>query len=132
VSELQAVKGVFAPVNWEKAFDGKLFSFFGTIRFWRAVPPTTDYVALGCVGMLLPTSSGEMLEQPPQELVERFRAVHKSTLTAASTGVTTTYQGKGRQFIFAVDDRYWYADTDMLVKQDCYKLDPKMVIEDFE
>ena len=78
------VPGALAPVKWERACDG----FFGdsvTARFWRAVPPTSDYVALGAIGM-----SGElsiMFEQPPQELAKRFRAVHKQALDRAVTGV---------------------------------------------
>jgi hypothetical protein len=137
VFELPAVKNALAPVKWEEAFmisnksKETIPALYQTIRMWRAIPPTPDYIALGCVGMLIWTPSEAIPIDPSPEVADRFRAVHKSALTAASAGVTREYRCEGNEVIFAVDDRYWYADTALLAKQDCYKLDPKNVIEEF-
>ncbi len=119
----ELVPGALAQVTWEKACDvnGHL------ARFWRAIPPTSDYVALGAVGTYDYDATSN--DQPPAELVARFRAVHKSALAASTSGVDyvrTMYASDGK--IFGVDSTYWYADTATLNKLDCKRLDPKNVI----
>ncbi|KAI0088021.1 MAC/Perforin domain-containing protein [Irpex rosettiformis] len=120
VSEL--VPGALAPVKWEKACDSP------GARFWRAVPPTSDYVALGAVGMS--GDFAQIFNQPPEEVANRFRAVHKSALTSAEYGVQDVYSSPFAENckIFSVDGQYWYADTAPLNRLDCMRLDPKNVI----
>lgn len=123
----ELVQGALAPVKWEKACDGDATGDV-LARFWRAVPPTTDYVALGAVGV--GGYDASTYDQPPDELVARFRAVHKSALAAAEHGVESvrTSMFNPNCKIFGVDDKYWYADTVTLNKLDCKRLDPENVI----
>jgi hypothetical protein len=121
VSEL--VVGALAPVKWEEVFVAKYFSDKVT-RFWRAIPPTSDYVAMGCVGMT-GTSASSIPEQPPAELADRFRAVHKRALTGAKWGVYGLYTGDEGRKIYGIDGRYWFAGYELPFKEDCFMLDPK-------
>ncbi len=123
----ELVPGALAPVKWEKACDG-LVGAMVEARFWRAIPPSSDYVALGAVGMSGVESV--LYDQPPEDLVRGFRAVHKRALASAEKGVEATYtcSWNERCKIFNVDGKYWYADTAPLNKQDCMRFDTKNVI----
>ncbi|KAI0812731.1 MAC/Perforin domain-containing protein [Irpex lacteus] len=123
----ELVPGALAPVKWEKACDG-LVGATVEARFWRAIPPSSDYVALGAVGMSGVESV--LYDQPPEDLVRGFRAVHKRALASAEKGVEATYtcSWNERCKIFNVDGKYWYADTAPLNKQDCMRFDTKNVI----
>jgi hypothetical protein len=121
VSEL--VAGALAPVKWEEVFVGNYYSDKVT-RFWRAIPPTPDYVAMGCVGMT-GTSASSIPKQPPPELADRFRAVHKRALTSAKDGVNNVYWDDEGRKIYAIDARYWFAGYELPFKEDCFRLDPK-------
>jgi hypothetical protein len=121
VSEL--VPGALAEVKWEEIFVASYYSSKVT-RFWKAIPPTPDYVAMGCVAMT-GTSVSAIPKQPPAELVKRFRAVHKSALTQATYGVYGIYHSDGPRVVYGVDYRYWFADVELPFKEDCLRLDPK-------
>jgi hypothetical protein len=121
VSEL--VPGALAPVKWEEVFVGR-YSSHQVTRFWRAIPPTPDYVAMGCVG-LTGTSASSIPKQPPPELADRFRAVHKRALTGAKQGVHGTFYGDEGRKIYGIDGRYWFAGYELPFKEDCFRLDPK-------
>ncbi|KAI0690007.1 hypothetical protein BC835DRAFT_1418097 [Cytidiella melzeri] len=123
VSEL--VPGALAEVKWQEIF-ATPGPYFKDTRFWRAIPPTPDYVAMGVVAVTTSSAAPYPL-QPPAALVDHFRAVHKSALTAATKGVETIYRNGNNKF-FSVDNRYWFADTQLPLELDCYKLDPKGVI----
>jgi hypothetical protein len=121
VSEL--VKGALAPVKWEEIFVSDAYDSKVT-RFWRAIPPTPDYVAMGCVGMT-GTSASSIPKQPPPELADHFRAVHKRALTGAKEGVyNVKYDPEGRM-IYAIDARYWFVGYELPFAEDCLRLDPK-------
>ncbi|KAF9030960.1 hypothetical protein BDZ89DRAFT_1132088 [Hymenopellis radicata] len=121
ISEL--VSGALAPVKWEEIFVAPFYSSKVT-RFWKAIPPTPDYVAMGCVAMT-GTSASAIPSQPPAALAGRFRAVHKSALTQSKNGVYGIYHSDGPRVVYAVDYRYWFADVELPFKEDCLRLDPK-------
>ena len=125
----EMVPGALAVVKWVEAFVGPYFQD-ASIRVWKAVPPTDDYVAMGIVAMTR-TSLGDIPAQPPAALADRFRAVHKRALTGASLGPTAIYKSSGTRVVYAVDNRYWYADMELPLKSDCYALDPKMTVSDW-
>lgn len=139
----ELVPGALAPVKWEKAFDGptteftKLIQFFPALpkftRFWRAIPPTSDYVALGFVCVSEPEKESLPL-QPPAELADRFRAVHKRALKPAVDGPTTTYVmvGNSGYMVFAIDSCYWLAGNQKPFKEDSFvlNLDKKVVVKE--
>ena len=127
----EIVAGALAPVKWELACEQVNKDLTAT-GFWRAIPPTSDYVALGSIGFngtLISIAMG-----PPEQLASRFRAVHKRALKAASSGVTDVYTSAANDKckIFSVDDRYWYADRATLDKRDCVIFDPEQVDEQFD
>jgi hypothetical protein len=114
-------------VTWTEAFVASYATGdMAVTRFWRAVPPTSDYVALGFVAMT-GSSASTIPSQPPDSLTSRFRAVHKRALTHASSGVTVRYQNANdtAQSLYQIDNHYWLADTAILQNQDLYVLDPK-------
>ncbi|KAI0696241.1 hypothetical protein BC835DRAFT_1414356 [Cytidiella melzeri] len=127
----ELVPGALAPVKWVEAYVGPYYSSKVT-RFWRAVPPTSDYVALGCVAMM-GYSANDIPKEPPAELAGQFRAVHKRALTGAVHGVLENwiYRSTQNRMVFAVDMRYWLADLEVPLKGDCYVLDPKMTVKDW-
>ena len=124
----ELVPGALAPVKWVEAFVGPYYK--GFTRVWRAVPPTSDYVALGVVSMTR-SSLSQIPAQPPASLGDQFRAVHKRALTGAALGPTWNYKSSGTRVVYAVDNRYWYADLEIPAKGDCFALDPKMTIKDW-
>ncbi|KAI0696461.1 MAC/Perforin domain-containing protein [Cytidiella melzeri] len=125
------VPGALAPVKWVEAYVGPYNQGDKVTRFWRAVPPTSDYVALGCVAMM-GNSAREIPSQPPAELASQFRAVHKRALTGAVYGVLNwIYSSTQNRKIFAVDTRYWFADLEIPLKGDCYVLDPQATVKDW-
>ncbi len=126
----ELVPGALAPVKWEEAFVGPYYS--AVTRVWRAVPPTSEYVALGFVSMTRP-SIDDIPLQPPAWLGGQFRAVHKRALTgAASDSVSSwSYWSSTNRVVYAVDYRYWNADVELPHKSDCYVLDPQMTIKDW-
>ncbi|KAI0689992.1 hypothetical protein BC835DRAFT_210307 [Cytidiella melzeri] len=121
----ELVPGALAEVEWKEIFVAP-GAYSRSVRFWRAIPPTTDYLAMGVVAVMA-SSAGALPSQPPEALVGHFRAVHKSALTAALRGVTTRYVYENRWF-FCVEKRYWFADTQLPLLLDCFKLDPKAVV----
>ena len=131
----ELVPGALAPVKWEKICEG--FSYKSTrVTFWRAIPPTSDYLALGCIASANPWSS-DAPSQPPDSIAARFRAVHKRALTTA-TGKTfpiywiTHPSGTGNVgAVFGMDGRFISAETVLPNKVDCYKLDPKNVVQEY-
>ncbi|KAI0683226.1 hypothetical protein BC835DRAFT_1423503 [Cytidiella melzeri] len=122
----ELVPGALAPVKWVVVFDGTYRS--RSTRFWTAVPPTSDYVALGCVGM----TGWDLPDQPPESLAGRFRAVHKRALSEAHSqdGVDHVWRGEKNHLLYSVDYRYLYADTDVPPKKDCFVLDEKMTVKE--
>jgi hypothetical protein len=121
VSEM--VPGALAEVKWEEIFVARYYNDKFT-RFWKAIPPTPDYVAMGCVAMIGKSVSA-IPKQPSPELVKRFRAVHKRALTRAKTGVYPAYNTDGPWVVYGVDYRYWFADVELPFNEDCLRLDPK-------
>ncbi|KAI0684450.1 MAC/Perforin domain-containing protein [Cytidiella melzeri] len=123
----EMVPGALAPVKWEEIFVAP-GPYSQATRFWRAIPPTLDYIAMGVVAVTA-SSAAALPSQPPASLVGSFRAVHKRTLTAAVTGATwqSNYTYENRKF-FSVDNRYWFADMQLPPKLDCFRLDPKGAI----
>lgn len=126
----ELVPGALAPVKWAEIFTDRA-PYQRFTRFWKAVPPTSDYVALGFVAMQ-GSSVNALPAQPPASLADQFRAVHKLALTGASKGATLSTQTLSGQKFFAVDYRYWLADREVPVKGDCFVLDPKMAIKDWQ
>ncbi|KAI0766732.1 hypothetical protein BC629DRAFT_1596249 [Irpex lacteus] len=124
-----ACPGALAPVKWEEAFVGPYYSDSVT-RVWRAIPPTSDYVALGFVSMTR-KSIGDIPAQPPASLAGSFRAIHKLALTGAAVGAHAVFHSSGNRVVYWVDYRYWYADIEVPEKSDCYVLDPKMTIKNW-
>ena len=127
----ELVAGALAPVKWELACD-QLNKDGTAAGFWRAIPPTSDYVALGSIG--LDGDAMSIAMGPPEPLASQFRAVHKRALKAASSGVTDVYTSaiNDKCKIFCVDGRYWYADRATLDKRDCVIFDPEQVDEQFD
>lgn len=128
----ELVPGALAPVTWVEAF---VATYFGRVtRFWRAVPPTLDYIAVGFVAMA-GSSASAIPSQPPADLAGQFRAVHKLAMTGASTGVPDNWvyhnYDDRKKMVFAVDYRYWLADLEVPRKADLFVLDPKMTIQEW-
>ena len=125
----ELVPGALAPVKWEIAFVGEYYSTNRT-TFWRAIPPSSDYVALGCVAFTNPTSSSAP-SRPPDSIASRFRAVHKRAITTASslTPKYTAYKYQG--VVYGIESRYISTGTNFPVTADCYKLDPKNSVQEF-
>jgi hypothetical protein len=129
----ELVPGAFAQVTWTEVFVATYNSGDQSVtRFWRAVPPTSDYVALGFVAMS-GSSASAIPSQPSDSLAGRFRAVHKRALTGASTGVTEVFSNDDNpsQTLFSVDNHYWLADIGTPHKEDLYVLDPKSTIQEW-
>ncbi|KAI0684449.1 hypothetical protein BC835DRAFT_1422312 [Cytidiella melzeri] len=120
----ELVPGALAQVKWEEIWVTPGDSKF--TRFWRAIPPTPDYLAMGVVAVMA-SSASALPSQPPAALAGNFRAVHKSALTAAVTGATRQRTYQNHRF-FGVDMRYWFADTQFPLKIDCFRLNPKGVV----
>ena len=105
------------------------------VTFWRAIPPTSDYVALGFVAFSRPAIFLPP-PVPPASISARFRAVHKRALTITTAKTTPIYwttapSGTGTAgVLYGVDGRFISADTVLPNKADCYKLDPKNVVEE--
>lgn len=127
----ELVPGALAPVKWMEAFTGPSSSSNRVTRFWKAIPPTSDYIAIGFVAMT-GSSANAIPSQPPASLAGRFRAVHKLALTGAARGVTNSYQYQGNGGrVFRIDYRYLLADIELPVQGDSFALDPKMIIRDW-
>lgn len=100
-------------------------------RFWKAVPPNSNYIALGFVAMTSHSASA-IPSQPPAALAGRFRAIHKLALTGSRVGATNPYQNQGRGVIvFRIDWRYLLADDKLPARDDTFVLDPKTTIRDW-
>lgn len=127
----ELVPGALAPVKWEPAFIGSCHGGNTHTTYWRAIPPTSDYIALGCVASMTPASSSNPT-QPPDSIARRFRAVHKRAITAAKNGVTTSwkYYNYPQDVVYIIDGRYVHGDTALPHKSDCYILDPKNTVEE--
>ncbi|KAI0684447.1 hypothetical protein BC835DRAFT_1310575 [Cytidiella melzeri] len=121
----ELVPGALAQVKWEEIWVTP-GPYSKSTRFWRAIPPTPDYLAMGVVAVMA-SSASALPSQPPAALAGNFRAVHKSALTAAVTGATRQRSYQNHRF-FGVDMRYWFADTQFPPKLDCFRLDPKGVV----
>ncbi|KAI0682377.1 hypothetical protein BC835DRAFT_1478658 [Cytidiella melzeri] len=126
----ELVPGALAAVKeWEEIFvtDARA----GLTRFWRARPPTDDYVALGVIAATAP-SADALPSQPPASLVGHFRAVHRSALTAPVTGVSwySNFFWRNHKFFSIDDNRYWFAATELPQKNECFILDPKQVVQE--
>lgn len=130
----ELVPGALSPVKWEKAFEGAFYIFRTT--FWRAIPPTPDYLAMGYIATkgYLPTASPS---QPPANIAALFRDVHKRALTPF-TGETTPVhrvpapcdKHKTVGVVYSLDGRFSLADTVLPNEGDLYKFDPKKVTEE--
>lgn len=103
-------------------------------RFWKAIPPTKDYIALGFVALTAPKVE-DLPAQPPATLVDQFRAIHKRALTGAVRGTPDDWVYRNgadtNRMVFAVDYRYWLADLEVLRREDSFVLDPKMSVKDW-
>ena len=129
----ELVSGALAPVKWEHLYTDRDPKDEYRTTFWRAIPPTRDYVALGYVGFTVWGKGGETPKEPPT-IAQRFRAVHKKCLTGSSLQITSIGP-LGRRpelFSFIVDYRYNYVDYEPPRQFDFYVLDPKMTIRDWE
>ena len=124
--------GALAPVKWEYAFEGANAGGKTRTTFWRAIPPTPDYIALGCVASMNPMSSPAPT-QPPSSITARFRSVHKRALKAPAKKLTPIYHNYGYKqgVAYGVEGRYISGDTILPNKADCYIFDPKNVVEEF-
>ncbi|KAI0685508.1 hypothetical protein BC835DRAFT_1421152 [Cytidiella melzeri] len=120
----ELVTGALATVKWQEIItvEGR---YSTSTRFWRAIPPTSDYLAMGVVGVTA-SSLAELPSQPPPALTGPFRAVHKNALAAAKVGVTYTYS-YGHHKCFAIDYIYWSAGTKVPLDQGCFRLYPTTV-----
>ena len=126
----ELVPGALAPVKWEISFVGQYWSASRT-TFWRAIPPTPDYVALGCVACTYPASASAP-SQPPDNVASRFRAVHKRALTTPASSLSPIYNAYNSKGVaYGVESRYISAATALPLKADCYKLDPKNSVQEF-
>ncbi|KAI0087156.1 MAC/Perforin domain-containing protein [Irpex rosettiformis] len=128
----ELVPGALAPVKWEQAFIGWNSGRRTRTTFWRALPPTSDYIAMGCVASMNPAESS-VPSQPPASVASRFRAVHKRALTTPAKSLTPVYRNYGEKqgVVYAVEGRYVSAETVLPNERDCYILDPKNVVEEF-
>ncbi|KAI0700905.1 MAC/Perforin domain-containing protein [Cytidiella melzeri] len=130
----ELVPGALAPVKWQEVLLVDVtHPTIKATRFWKAIPPTSDYIALGCIGMS-GTSASAIPAQPPTSLAGRFRAVHKRALTTALYGAQGfVYYGTGgpNRLFYAVDYRYWFVGKELPLKSDCYILDNKMAVKDW-
>ena len=127
----ELVPGALAPVKWVEVFTNTYQYKTGATRVWKAVPPTSDYIALGVVAMSAASASA-LPSQPPDALAGRFRAIHKLALTRSSKGVTDSYQFRGKGgIVYRVDHRYILAGNERPVQGDTFVLDPKMAIKDW-
>ncbi|KAI0684446.1 hypothetical protein BC835DRAFT_637235 [Cytidiella melzeri] len=123
----ELVPGALAEVTWKEIFVAT-GPYSGSARFWKAIPPSDDYVAMGVVAdTVYPSDSAS--SGPPAALAAHFRAVHKNALTAAVTGVTESYAYEGHEF-FCIDGRYWFADTHVPSYEYYWALNPDEVIHE--
>ncbi|KAI0086753.1 hypothetical protein BDY19DRAFT_958469 [Irpex rosettiformis] len=125
----ELVPGALAPVRWIHLFDTSR-GYGQATRFWRAVPPTPDYVALGCVAHTMYTNDPSFPSQPSESLAGQFRAIHKRALTGAKDGATWIRNNVGNmnRLAFYADYRYVLADTEIPPQEDVFVLDPKMCV----
>ena len=106
------------------------------VTFWRAIPPTSDYLALGGVASINPRGFNPP-SQPPANIVARFRAVHKRAITAFTGKTTPIYwitnpSGSGTAgAVYGLDSRFISADTVLPNQADRYRFDPKNVVEEY-
>ncbi|KAI0693082.1 hypothetical protein BC835DRAFT_1416168 [Cytidiella melzeri] len=125
----ERVPGALAKVKWQEIFTVPATDTPGieppATRFWRAIPPSSDYLAMGVVAAFAFTAR-HLPSQPSASLADHFRAVHKSALAAAERGVSIEYKPNNRHF-FAIDGTYWFAGKYLPLRQDCLRLDPEMV-----
>lgn len=130
----ELVPGALAPVKWEVEFVGSYNPTKEHTIFWRALPTSSDYLAVGCVASMVPANSS-IPSQPPANIAARFRAVHKRALTAPAKDLTPLYHYYSdtvtQNVVFGVDGRYIQANTTIPNKADCYILDPKNTVEEF-
>ncbi|KAI0682376.1 hypothetical protein BC835DRAFT_1424502 [Cytidiella melzeri] len=128
----ELVPGALAPVKWVEVFVAPYYDEKVT-RVWKAVPPTSDYVALGFVAMS-GKSASQIPLQPPAALAGQFRAVHKRALTVDTNGVgdNLIFQGPQNHLVFAVGARYWLTDVKIPPPEDCFVLDPKVAVLDWD
>ena len=105
------------------------------VTFWRAIPPTSDYVAMGSIASINPMIAIPP-SQPPANIAARFRAVHKRALTTFTGSTTPIYwitdpSASGiAGVVYGLDSRFISADTVLPNHADCYRFDPKNVVEE--
>lgn len=132
----ELVPGALAPVRWERAFSDNQET--GTTDIWRAIPPSSDYIALGCIASVRTkatnSESQEDPSEPPAHIAARFRAVHRSAVMTAKDGVTKWwhYANNARFVVYLMDNHYVRADTIGPFPGDCYILDPNPKVNIFE
>jgi hypothetical protein len=124
--EISPVTGVLAPVTWTEVFYQPPSTSYHGAKYWKAVPPSDAYVTMGCIGVNV-VHGAPIPSQPPAALANRFRAVHKAALTAASNLVNYKSTIAENQQIFKVDSRFLLASNRVLYIQDCLVFNPKMV-----
>lgn len=126
----ELVPGALAPVRWVEVFTGPAPNNRIT-RFWRAIPSTPDYIAIGFIAVT-GNSATAIPSQPPASLAGRFRAIHRLALTGAVRGVTysSPNQGRGGR-VFQIDYRYCLADIELPIQGDSFVLDPKLTRRDW-
>ncbi|KAI0683623.1 hypothetical protein BC835DRAFT_1423177 [Cytidiella melzeri] len=125
----ELVPGALAQVTWEVILTVPAKAEKRHTRFWRAIPPTSDYVAMGVFAFT--DLSGNHKSQPPEKLVRYFRAVHKSALAASS--VTLEYSFRENKY-FCVGNTHWFAGKQLPREKDLFTLHSPMVVweDDFE
>ncbi|KAI0685506.1 hypothetical protein BC835DRAFT_1421150 [Cytidiella melzeri] len=119
----ELVPGALAQVTWEVILTVPAKAEKRHTQFWRAIPPTSDYVAMGVFAFT--DLTGNQKSQPPEELVRYFRAVHKSALAASS--VTLEYSFRDNKY-FCVGNTHWFAGKRLPREKDLFTLHSPMVI----
>lgn len=118
-----------------------------TTFFCRAIPPSDDHLALGCIASTALNKWPESIifdkfnEQefmamfgettPSANVADRFRAGYKSALTLLTKEVTPGFASAldGKD-VFCYDQRHVFADTALPSKADCYVLHPAYIDQD--
>ncbi|KAH7904462.1 MAC/Perforin domain-containing protein [Hygrophoropsis aurantiaca] len=137
VSEL--VPGALSPVKWKEAFTAGFpgMENIATLKFWRAEPPTPDYVVLGSVGTVVTIYAPFQISVEPfqtlfpglgpelPDIAKQVRAVHKSALTKAKSLDVFFDLGDAKK-IYAVDKMFLLAGRGLHL-DDLYAFDPAKV-----
>ncbi|KAI0690009.1 hypothetical protein BC835DRAFT_1308110 [Cytidiella melzeri] len=128
----ELVPGALAKVKWQEIFVAPARDIAiiqpPCTRFWRAISPSSDYVAMGVVAVSAIAAS-QLPSEPPAALADHFRALHRSAVIPALTGVSRTFTFESRYF-FAIDDIYWFAGKQLPPQAECFRMGPhkQMVI----